>query len=230
MARAAGCVPRILADDLLLIYVGPMLARFVEVFCNTHEFLIDMGARVAPNKSYLFSTCPMFRKWLSGHTWPLLDKTIDVSQHFRDLGTHINTAARFVGSTLTDRMNKAVASVNRMRWLPHDFNQKAMFVLSAALSAGLYGCEAAWANETALASLTSAIANVVSHVAPLRSNAIMFSLFKDKQEVDPSVVILMRRLVLFRRMCIKKPQFVQMATDIFYFLCRGQIYWHHARF
>ena len=180
----------------------------------THDFLHDMGARLAPKKSYLFSTANDFRKYLRTYSWPKVGGCISVLLHFRDLGTHVNTTSRFVGSTLTERIEQAIKCDMRFRWLPHTFLEKIKFILSSALSAGLYGCEAAWANEAALARLTTIIANTISHSAALRSNAILFSLQACKAEVDPAVVILLRRASLFRRMCVKKPSLVTMVHDI----------------
>ncbi len=75
MARAAGCVPRILADDLLLLYVGPVLSVFTEAFEATHEFLIDMGAKVAP------TSLTFFQRFLISD---IFRDQLDIFQKFQD--------------------------------------------------------------------------------------------------------------------------------------------------
>ena len=64
-------------------------------------------------------------------------------------------------STLTARLWAAVGMVKRISWLPHSVAQKAMFVANGALNLGLYGSEAANANEQDLGALTTAIAMAV---------------------------------------------------------------------
>ena len=81
-------------------------------------------------KSNMFSTAKEFRDHLSTHTWPLVEGCVQVFLHFRDLGTHINTTSKFVGTTLTERMEHSILCVKRIRWLPHSFAKKAQFILA----------------------------------------------------------------------------------------------------
>ena len=47
----------ILADDVLLLAEGAaMVGRLRDALNTTHEYLNDMGARVAPTKSYNFAS------------------------------------------------------------------------------------------------------------------------------------------------------------------------------
>ena len=55
--RQAAVVPRILADDLQILARGPNhLSHFEYAFDATHKHLYDMGARIAPKKSVVFSS------------------------------------------------------------------------------------------------------------------------------------------------------------------------------
>ena len=57
--------PRTLADDLLLIAVGPNCQNLlVDATCATHHYLHTIGARVATSKSLLFASEPTTRKFL----------------------------------------------------------------------------------------------------------------------------------------------------------------------
>ena len=65
-------VPRILADDLMILTHGTQhLIKMQEALNFTHQFLQDMGATVAPKKSFVFCSNSRARKWFANHTWPL---------------------------------------------------------------------------------------------------------------------------------------------------------------
>ena len=49
-------VPRVLADDIMIIYHGDHLSTFVTAMDRTYAYLEDLGCKVAPTKSFLFST------------------------------------------------------------------------------------------------------------------------------------------------------------------------------
>ena len=60
--------PRVLADDLQILSHGKdQLSKFVYAFDMTHAHLAAMGARLAPNKSVVFSSNGTARKWLRQH-------------------------------------------------------------------------------------------------------------------------------------------------------------------
>ena len=65
MMRNANVFATLLADDVLIISVGSrMVGRFAKALDRTHEYLMDMGSRVAPSKSYTFSNSTLAREWL----------------------------------------------------------------------------------------------------------------------------------------------------------------------
>ena len=56
----------ILADDVLILAQGQhMLGQFAKALNSTHDFLQQMGARVAPNKRYNFASGRKAATWLS---------------------------------------------------------------------------------------------------------------------------------------------------------------------
>ena len=214
MMHERSCVPRVLADDLCILSIRPDLEPFIDGYECTHKFLYDMGAKIASNKSYLFSSSASFRDWLRSYKWPDLQKKVSVVSNFRDLGTHLNVSNRFVGTTLSARIGTAIDFIFRIRRLPIGYLEKGRLIQAKALALGLYGCEAAWANETELSRLTTAIANTISPHSTSRSNDLSFSVFPDKREVEPAAVIFLRRAKMFRRMVSKHEHLLPIATQV----------------
>lgn len=65
MAKCMGAVPKVLADDVLIVVTGRhMLRVFANTLNATHSYLQDLGARIAPTKSYNFASCTTAKKWL----------------------------------------------------------------------------------------------------------------------------------------------------------------------
>ena len=141
--------PRILADDLQLMCKGKdHLEKFARGFDKTFQHLEDMGARLAPKKSITWSSSPVARKWLAQHRWTKPGGTIRVITDGKDLGCHMNAAVkRFVGTTLTQRLQKVAEEVDVLNKVRAPYQRKAMILRSAKLPKALYGCETAPINE-----------------------------------------------------------------------------------
>ena len=57
MQKTEGNFPKVLADDILLVATGPlMLRKFADGLAETHQYLVDMGARIAPDKNMNFAS------------------------------------------------------------------------------------------------------------------------------------------------------------------------------
>ena len=66
--RAAGAKPRTLADDIMVYTTGPQHESiFEKAYDITHEYIEDMGAKLAPKKSATFSTVRVTRQKLRSH-------------------------------------------------------------------------------------------------------------------------------------------------------------------
>ena len=90
--RRLGAKGRVLADDILTKAEGDDHCHvFTRAFEETHMYLHMMGAKLAPPKSYIFSTASAARRKLAKYLWPQLGTVIEVVHHTRDLGAHINT-------------------------------------------------------------------------------------------------------------------------------------------
>ena len=82
----------ILADDVLILALGEnMLGQFAKALNATHDFLQQMGAKVAPNKSYNFASGRKAANWLRQTTWDFIGATIEVVIDLRYLGAHLTT-------------------------------------------------------------------------------------------------------------------------------------------
>ena len=66
MMKTMSVLPRVLADDVLLMTRGrSMLAVFARALNATHAYLHAMGAKVASAKSYNFASMKTAREWLA---------------------------------------------------------------------------------------------------------------------------------------------------------------------
>ena len=84
-----------------------------------------MGAKVAPTKSYNFSSHPKARTWLKDTLWEHFKDTIQVVTDFRYLGAHRTTRAAANSSAMDERGEKAIRQLKRLRYCPADADAKA---------------------------------------------------------------------------------------------------------
>ena len=83
--RSLAAIPRVLADDLQLLAPGPQhLKTFEYAYNKTHEHPFDMGARLAPTKSIVFSTDSKVSSWMKTYKWRWVGATLAVVQDCRD--------------------------------------------------------------------------------------------------------------------------------------------------
>ena len=206
MTRATNTIaPRVLADDLLLLGIGEgHIGAFHVAFNNTLEYMQDMGAKISPTKSYIFSNDASIRKWFSTFRWKALGVVIPVVLHLRDLGAHLNTSHANVGTTLTDRLRKCILKLTKLRFIPLDMDKKLQLITTNIFAGGLYGCEATYADESSLARLATAILDSLGHTSSNRSPELVFGMLK--VEVEPVAAIFIRRMKMLRRMLCEHPQ------------------------
>ena len=168
---------RMLADDILILYVGQQINLFVNAFEAVNDFLKDMGAIVSAKKSFTFSSDSNFRAWLRAYHWKSTDSKLQVHLSFRDLGAQLSVGNRMVGTMATKRMGSALDSIRRIRRLPLSYERKATLLLSKSTSLGLYGCEVSPISDSAMSSMTAAIANTVAPAGNRKCNGLVFSFF-----------------------------------------------------
>ena len=167
--ESIGATPRILADDLMLLTSGSdHVSKMHQAINKTHELLQDMGAKVAPAKSFVFSNRPQARKWYSKHVWANIASTIPVVRSVRDLGGTINTVGRNYAKIIDARIGKSLATLRKFRHLPHDTKTKALFIRSKVLNAALYGIECAEPSGHMLRRLQTSITHWCSICSSMR--------------------------------------------------------------
>ena len=119
--ESVGAMARTLADDILLLTKGGRaLNLFHEAFNFTMVHLHDLGGKVAPAKSLVFSTCVRHRHWLRRHVWIPLGQTITVVAHFRDPGAQLTTTNRTPTAQSKVRLQDGVKALHRIHRLPHE--------------------------------------------------------------------------------------------------------------
>ena len=95
-----------------------MLSKFTGALNATHKYLHQMGARVAPDKSYNFASTLKAKKWLSETGWEHNGSDIQVITDFRYLGAHLTTRHAASSSTLDKRWEKGQAAIQIAKILP----------------------------------------------------------------------------------------------------------------
>eukprot|EP00973_Karenia_brevis_P037406 5157762-Karenia_brevis.AAC.1 len=148
---AAHAEPRTLADDVLLITKGRRaLHIFHHAFNLTITHLIDIGGRLAPHKSNIFSTIDTHRAWLKNCIWQHVNQTIPIVHHIRDLGSSLCSTYSYSTFMSRNRLQSALATLYKIQKLPHPKHIKCKFIRTSAHSRGLYGCENSHVDETLL--------------------------------------------------------------------------------
>ena len=83
LMRENGVQTYILADDVLILAKGPnMLHNFAKALNQTHDYLQQMGAKIAPDKSFNFASCSKAQKWLTETLWTHIKTRIEVTRDF----------------------------------------------------------------------------------------------------------------------------------------------------
>ena len=196
----------ILADDVLILAQGQhMLGQFAKALNSTHDFLQQMGAKVAPNKSYNFASGRKEAKWLSQTTWEYIGATIEVVTDLRYLGAHLTTRQEPSSATLEARWVKGLNQLKRLRFCPAAVEAKVAIILAKTYAATLYGVEAARVQPQKIAQLAVAVIDVFkprnNHHNADRFFATLSA--EDTKDLGPVVQILGRRAMQIRRSASK---------------------------
>ena len=195
----------ILADDVLLLAEGAsMVGKLAEALNATHEYLNDMGAKVAPAKSYNFTSSKKAAAWLTQTTWDHIGAKIKVDTDFRYLGAHLTTRHSPTSATMDARLEKALTQLKRLRYVPADVEAKVGIILAKTYAAALYGVEAAKVQPAKVAKLSAAVVNVFRGRNTNRNIDRFYTTLTDEaKDLDPVVQIYGRRALQVRRTCSK---------------------------
>ena len=115
MRQIPSTIAYILADDVMVLTAGPNMARGVaDAIDGTHAYLHDLGAKVAPDKSYNFSSSNVVRSCLESTWWEGIQSKIEVNKDFRYLGAHITSSNKRNSKTLNARWDKALRQLKQL--------------------------------------------------------------------------------------------------------------------
>ena len=216
MVKNLGAQPRVLADDIFLTCIGEnQIKVFITAYEATMQYIMDMGGKVAPDKSSIFASNRFIRKQLRKQRWHSLNGlVIPVSTHARDLGTHINFGQTLVGKTINDRMKQALTVCTKISGLQVTRKRKAHIVRSIVLAKATYGSEAAPPCDALLAKLASRILKCVGFRSKVKCNAIAFDLTQEAGDLDPRLHVMVNRVLMVRRMIARSSGVLDKIRNI----------------
>ena len=195
----------ILADDVLITAAGEqMYNSFVSALNETHDYLQQMGARIAPDKSFNFASHPKAREWLERTLWPMIGQGIEVVNDFRYLGSHLSARASLKSSTLTKRLRQALQQLRRLRTCPATLTAKARAIITKIYAGALYGIEASSITTAELNTMIAAVINVFrTHNDSHHADWFFTANSTTTQDLDPYTQVFVRRVLQTRRTLAK---------------------------
>ena len=99
--------------------------------------LHTLGAKVSATKCFLFSTCAATRELFRQRYWAHLGTRIQVYMSARDLGGQLCLGLRLVGTTLNQRITRAIEICNRLAHQPWSRESKVKMVFALVLPTAL---------------------------------------------------------------------------------------------
>ena len=161
LMQSCGALCYLLADDVLILTHGPqMLDKFVKALDTTHCYLQQMGATIAPDKSFNLASNDNASRWLQNTLWSGIQGGIQVVADFRYLGAHLCAKASLKSSTLTARLDKAMQQLSRLQHVPAEAEAKARAIVGKIFAGAFYGIEAASITTMELNKLAARILDV----------------------------------------------------------------------
>ena len=152
------------------------------------QYFKDIGAKVAPKKCFITSTCSSARARLRTYRWCAEGQAIPTKNHFRDLGAHMCLDNSKANTTLTERCDNAADATTRLDRLPLTTDRKAEIIRTNVLPAALYGSEVGEASKRSMNRLTTAIVNAIGPKGKKRSTVLTFEICSGKgRDLDPVV-------------------------------------------
>ena len=225
MAKANNTSPKVLADDILLLASGEHCTKhFANMLDKTHIYLIDIGANISTPKSFNFASHQSHRTWLTNTFWPTIKANITTLKSFRYLGAHINTTTKLNNATTKSRLNKALAMLRRLSKLPVTIKHKCNIIRAKIFPTVFYGIEAVDLNDDQLATLTSAILDVLATSKNKTRNLDhTFAANSHGADLDPVGQILVQRTATIRRTLAKHPKLIDTVTKIHHLYSQGNL-------
>ena len=212
---SVGCIPRALADDILITAKGDQHELlFLRGYTLTLLYFHIIGARIAITKCFLFSTCTATRARLQNHVWPIINCSITVVLHYRDLGAHICLGNRMVAPTLRDRLVAGHGICQKLANTGWEYSSRHRASHTLVLPLSLYGCEASPFPLAEMGKLVTSVARNIGPYSHLSSNTMAF-LTASAGNLDPIEEVLYRRVAMLRRMLCKHSKLAELVSTIY---------------
>eukprot|EP00969_Alexandrium_andersonii_P329670 14568099-Alexandrium_andersonii.AAC.1 len=112
---------------------------------HTLNFIRDLGANVADQKSFTSATLCSHRRYFKKLVLRVGGVThkIPVVLHYRDLGAHMSSTRRAVAPTLTARLAAVPEVCRAISALPIEAERRVQIIAMKVLPAALYGAQVA---------------------------------------------------------------------------------------
>ena len=160
-------------------------------------FITTAGGRIAPSKSYAYSTDKRTTKRLHNTRYDILQYAkVLVIRQCRDLERQLNIMKRVMALTLTKRISKARRSIRKIGGIPTATRRKARLLRAKAFTEASYASSISAANKTELRSTQSAIVNAVCP----KGFPCVPPLLLPTKDLDLNTAIITNAIRIFRRM------------------------------
>ncbi len=212
MMNMLGVRPKVLADDVLIMAEGThMLSKSAKALSATHQYLHDLGAKIAPAKSFNFASTEQSRRWLADTLWPIIGTSIEVCKDIRYLGAQLSTTLTQRNTTLVTRWEKALAQLKKLKFLHADQPSKIKAVLVKVFAGLFYGVEGNDLTSRQVASVSAAVLDVFRSRNDVHDADWFYVTLNDNtnRDLDPVTQILTRRCLQLRRAICKRPHLKQ---------------------
>ena len=215
--KAMGVQPKVLADDVLMVAQGrSMLKKYAKALNFTHLYLQDLGAKVAPTKSYNFSSTEAGRKWLKKTWWPYIHTNISVVKHMTYVGAHLSTTAARKNNTLVDRWDDVCLQLSKLMHTADDDEAKITATFGKVFVGTMYGIEGTDISDSMVGKIAAVVLDAFRSKHDIRDADWMFTSISNgsNKEVEPQVQILVRRCLELRGAICKRPKTMAKAKTI----------------
>ena len=214
-----------MADDVLILAKGRrMLRQYTKALDYTHQYLQDMGSKVAPSKSYNFASTDRGRKWLEETWWKKIQANIAVVKDIRYLGGHLNTTGKMCRATIEARCEAGLLQLTKLKHVNADSSDKIKAITTKVYAGIMYGIEGADITEVMTARISAAVIDVFRCKNDFHDADWFYTMLSNgaSRDLDPTIQILLRRCLEFRRAICKKPKTSAKAS-----LIMGEVHPEH---
>lgn len=199
--------PTILADDILTLAHGEKsLDLFIKALNLIHQYIKDMGGKLAEGKSINFASNAEHRKWLEQSEWEATPgKGIEVVSDFRYLGSHMTASGKANTTTNKKRIKTGILQCGKLKRPPIDRKKKASTVRTEVYAGALYGAEVVQIPERQMADLSRAVIQILTNKGTNQDLDSTFAACSWGDDLDPVVQVLVKACMALRRAIAKRP-------------------------